>query len=243
MNIFSSTLVIFSICFGLQNNQSGKDFIDQLYERYHDNWYHSFTFVQKTENYRNDSLIKSETWYEAGILPDKFRIDFGDPENGSGVLFRNDSVYVFRHKTMVTARADKNDLLFLIGGLYFMEKSEVYKRFELFGYDLNKSFETTFKGRKVIVVGAEYDGEKANQLWYDQEKMVLLRMMTFDDGIPFEGVFEGHKKYGQGWSEEKITFYKNGVLDQVEYYYDFKANPNLSADLFDPNHFTTTRWK
>ena len=124
-----------------------------------------------------------------------------------------------------------------------MQKSEVYKRFELFFFFFFYFFYTTFKVIKVVVVCAEYDGEKANQLWYDQEKMVLLRMMTFDDGIPFEGVFEGHKKYGKGWSEEKITFYKNGALDQVEYYYDFKANPNLSADLFDPSHFTTTRWK
>ena len=33
------------------------------------------------------------------------------------------------------------------------------------------------------------------------------------------------------------------LKDDDEIYYDFKANPNLSADLFDPSHFTTTRWK
>lgn len=226
----------------LYNNED-KDFIGKMFDHYHKEWYHSFTFIQKTENFRNDSLIKTSTWYEAGIFPDKFRIDFGEPKLGNAVIFRNDSVYVFRNKEVVVSREEKNDLLFIIGGMYFLDKSEVYQKFEAFGYDLRKSFSTKFHGHDVVVIGANSDGEKVNQLWYDKKQMVLLRMIKYVDGHVQEGIFEDHQKQGKAWNESKITFYQDGKLDQIEYYSDFKANPKISDSLFDPSMFGSIHWK
>ena len=67
-----------------------------MHDRYAGKWYRTFSFSQTTEIYRNDSLKRSETWYENIKFPNNFRIDFGDPDSGNAVIFKNDSSYLFR---------------------------------------------------------------------------------------------------------------------------------------------------
>ena len=47
----------------LSSNNSSEEVIQKMYQRYAGKWMHSFTFNQTTENYRNDSLIKTAIWY------------------------------------------------------------------------------------------------------------------------------------------------------------------------------------
>src|SRR5215467_11433168 len=63
--------------FSIRNKS--EELLKKMYEHYHGKWYRTLTFSQTTENYRQDSLIKTSTWYEYVLFPDKFRIDFGDP--------------------------------------------------------------------------------------------------------------------------------------------------------------------
>ena len=58
------------------DDMNSEKVLKQMYDRYSGKWYHTFTFVQTTESYKNDSLSKTSTWYEAVMFPDKFRIDF-----------------------------------------------------------------------------------------------------------------------------------------------------------------------
>ena len=68
-----------------------------MHDRYAGKWYKTFSFNQTTEIYRNDSLKRSETWYENIKFPNDFRIDFGNPDSGNAVIFKNDSSYLFRN--------------------------------------------------------------------------------------------------------------------------------------------------
>ena len=53
-------------------SQSGEDLVRKMHAKYFGRWYRTFTFVQTTEIYRNDSLIKTSTWYEAAIFRTSF---------------------------------------------------------------------------------------------------------------------------------------------------------------------------
>lgn len=216
------------------SGQSGEEFIQMLYKKYNGVWYNDFTFTQTTETYRNDTLIKTETWYENGILPDKFRIDFGDQSQGNFVIYRNDSLFSYRSGVLKRSMEQDNDLLFLLGGMYFYDYTEVKKRLIKYGFDIKKGHETIFNGKKVFVVGAGSEEEVTNQLWYDSEKHVLLRMIRYDGNQKEDVIFEGHQPVGKAWIESKIRFYRNGKLLQVEHYHDFRSNNKVPLKLFYP---------
>jgi hypothetical protein len=216
--------------------------LQKMYAKYAGKWYRSFTFTQTTETFRNDSLQRTQTWYEASIFPDRFRIDFGVPDSGNAVIYKGDTAYNFRRGKLRSARKDANDLTFLLGGMYFYPYETVTAKMKGLGYDLEKSFETTWKGTPVYVVGANSDGEKVNQLWIDQEKLCVVRFIKYENGRKEEGILEAHIKAGNGWTETKASFYFNDKLIQKETYHDFKPNAPLEEKLFDPALFGSWHW-
>lgn len=216
--------------------------LQKMYKQYAGKWYRTFTFTQTTERYRNDSLRSKQTWYEASIFPDKFRIDFGVPDSGNAVIYKGDSSYSFGRGKLRAVRKDENDLTFLLGGMYFYPYEAVVAKMKTLGYDLDKSFETSFNGKPVYVVGANADGEKVNQIWIDKEKLCIVRFFKYENGRKEEGVFEDHIKAGAGWTESKVSFYIDDKLLQKEYYHDFKANVALDEKFFDPKQFGSWHW-
>src|SRR2546423_9582224 len=91
--------------------------VDQLVQAMHDRsvgkWYRTLTFVQKSTFIRPDAAPRSETWYEAGAIPGRLRIDLGDPTKGNGALYRGDSVYSVQGGKVVDRRAGRNPLMIL----------------------------------------------------------------------------------------------------------------------------------
>ena len=222
--------------------KNSQELLKMMHDRYSGKWYKTFTFNQTTERYKNDSLINKSTWYEALMLPDNFRIDFGDIKDGNGVIFHKDSMYNFHKGQLMRTMVNNDDLTFLLGGMYFTPMDEVYKTISKFGYDLNKFHVDRWQDKKVYVIGADSAGEKSNQLWIDEEKMVLVRFIKYEDGHKEEGIFSDHKKFAGGWSETKCIFYFDDKLGQVENYHDCKANEPLDPKVFDPAYFGKVHW-
>jgi hypothetical protein len=50
----------------------------------------------------------------------KLRIDFDSLKSGNGVIFRNDSTYVISNHKLVRSVRNENELIFFLGGLYFV---------------------------------------------------------------------------------------------------------------------------
>jgi hypothetical protein len=212
--------------------------LQQMYNRYHNKWHSTLQFTQTTERYRNDSLVKTDTWYEHIVYPDLLRIDFGTPKSNIGIIFRKDSTYSFRNNKIVRADKGENELIFFLGGMYFKTFEEVLAHFKELDYDLNKFHADTWKGKPVYVIGADKDGEKVNQLWIDKEKMVAVRFIKYQkDGIKEEGLFEDHVALKNAWSETNCTFYINGHILQVEKYRDIIAGGVIDKNIFDPAQF------
>ena len=215
-----------------------EEVLQKMHRQYAGKWMHSFTFHQTTENYRNDSLVKTSTWYEAVNYPDNFRIDFGNLTDGNAVIFTRDSIYDFRKGQLVRTSVNDDDLTFLLGGMFFYPFDTVKAKLARFGYDPGKFYETSLEDKPVYVIGADDATEKTNQIWIDKEKLVMVKFIKYNDGQKEEGIFGNHKHMGNSWPETSCSFYINGKLFQKETYYDCKADEITDLKIFDPYHFS-----
>ncbi len=220
--------------FNVHTNTTSQDVLLKMYNRYHNKWHHSLKFNQTTEQFRNDSLIRTATWYEQIAYPDLLRIDFNSEKSSNGVIFRHDSTYVFRNNKVVRSSKDENELIFFLGGMYFMRFDKVLNHFAELHYDLSKYHTDTWKGKPVYVIGADNSGDKVNQLWIDQEKMVAVRFIKYDNNTKEEGFFEQQIPLKGAWSETKCSFYINDKILQVETYHDVVAGGSVDMSVFDP---------
>lgn len=210
--------------------------LKKMYDRYHGKWHRSLRFVQETKRYRNDTLISTATWYETMVYPRMFRIDTDVPDSGNCVIFRNDSAYIFKAHKLVKSRVDSNELLFMLGGMYFADSyDEVVNRFSAMGYDALKGYSTRLNGADVYVIGAANADEKVNQLWIDQKHLRVVKFIKFESGKQEVGVFTGHKKVGKGWCETEVAFYIDGKLLQRESYRDIVGDEEYDPIIFSPH--------
>ena len=84
------------------------------------------------------------------------------------------------------------------------------------------------------MIGAEKSDEKVNQLWIDQENLLPVRFIKFENNTKEEGTFEDHIKLKGGWSETLCKFWINDKLVQVERYHDIVAGVQLDKNIFEP---------
>ncbi|GAC1303808.1 MAG: hypothetical protein NVSMB24_10320 [Mucilaginibacter sp.] len=220
--------------FHTPKNATSQDVLLKMYNRYHNKWHKSLKFNQTTEQFRNDSLIRTATWYEQIVYPDLLRIDFNSEKSSNGVIFRHDSTYVFRNNKVVRSSKDENELIFFLGGMYFMPFDKVLNHFAGLHYDLSKYHTDTWKGKPVYVIGADNIGDKVNQLWIDREKLVAVRFIKYDNNTKEEGLFEQQIPLKGAWSETKCNFYINDKILQVETYHDVVAGGPVDMSAFEP---------
>lgn len=235
-------LPAFFICLAV--NTHAQDVVHQMYLKYSKNFRKSLSFIQQTDTYRNYSLIKTATWYEVLVYPDKLRIDIGNPADGNSIFFVNDSVYRAQNGQVKNRGYQPHDLLFVLGGMYSFSLDKVYTKLKAIGYDTDKSFETIWKGRKVIVTGTDNEETESNQFWVDKEKLVTLRIINNKDGQKTEIVCADYIPLGSNLCETSIEFYVNGKLRQTEKYSDIKENINVDMGYLDPYKMEqVTFWK
>ncbi|MFT4155711.1 hypothetical protein [Parafilimonas sp.] len=225
-------LILFALIF-IQPHNTSETVLAKMHAKYAGKWMKSFSFTQTTETYFNDSLIKTATWYEHIVYPDKFRIDFGDKTSGNAAIFTPDSVYSFRGGKLQNTFSNDDDLTFILGGMYFHPLDSVKAIFGRLGYNLGKFHEND----SVYVIGADSTNEAANQFWVDRHKLVVVKFLNYSHGEKEEGIFYNHKQFGNSWSETACDFYINDALVQKEIYRNCKANAVIDLKIFNPHKF------
>ncbi len=210
----------------------------QLYGKYPK----TISFIQKTEMYRADTVFRRQTWYEAGIFPSLFRIDFGEPKEGNSVIYRGDSTYNFRKSQKMKPNVSPNILVYLIGGMYFDKPDEVAQKLSKDGFDASKNYKTTWKGKPVEVFGVSAADSTKSQLWFDAKDHYMVRMIQQSEKSRLECHFENHQKTGNIWHESFVKIFSNNKLVQTEAYSNFKINVPLEADFFNPDKYGSWHW-
>jgi hypothetical protein len=237
--IFSFFLLSFSAPAQLKSSQ---EVVDAMLKKYSGKMCKTLTFAQNTFR-PNDSLNTHMTWYEAIEYPDKYRIDFNSITKGNSAVFRNDTAFRFRKGVLQDTRVDKNDLLLLLGGMYFRTAEENIKRLSLLGYNLEHFSENTWRNRPVYVIGVLSGDTLNNQIWVDKQDLKIVRTRSHLSPMEvLEMRVEASTKTCGGYTDTKLSFYINGKLDQQEEYAGLQTGMKIDPGAFDPRKFGTSNW-
>ncbi|MCU0434939.1 MAG: hypothetical protein MUC87_15895 [Bacteroidia bacterium] len=235
-------LTLLLMSFGQKPLPGGEQFLRRTHKMYAGKWYNTLTFEQTTHFYQNGVKAGTQTWYEAGIYPNLFRIDFGSPDSGDAYISRHDTAYLFRRGKLSRTMPEVNELLFLFGGMYHYPADTAVKKITAMGYNLSETHSTTWKGRKAQVVGAKPADTLAPQIWFDLEHRYVVRIIRNRNGHREEIISRKHIPLGGAWCETEVVFYMDGKLIQEEFYTNCRANDPLDPRIFEPAAFGQVHW-
>jgi hypothetical protein len=218
---------------------TGASLLRAMRERY-PGWYHSLTFTQRTTLVSPSGGEIHQTWYEAGELPGKLRID-SDLASRSGTLFARDSIFAFSQGKLVSAEPGLNELLVLGFDAYAQTSARTEAALRTLGFDLSRVHESTWQGKAVYVVGAARGDTASKQFWIDRENLLFVRLLEPGRLGRVDIRFNKYKSAGSGWIATEVVQYVNGSRRLLEEYSDVRTNISLSDALFDPKQWATVR--
>ncbi|HUR94114.1 MAG TPA: hypothetical protein VMY76_05995 [Gemmatimonadales bacterium] len=226
--------------------KSGEDLIRQMHARYAKTWYRNITFVQTT----TFPDRPPETWYEAGTIPGKLRIDVAPLDSMKAFMFVGDSTIVFRGGRRVGAHQGRNLLMTLGFDVYGQSPDTTVAQLRSAGIDLGRFREDRWNGKKVWVVGAEKGDTATSQFWIEQDRLLFVRLIEAQKNpkqpdLPadlLEVTFDNYEPLGRGWVAPKVVVKLNGQEIQREVYRDVRADVPLQADLYDTDTYRKADW-
>lgn len=203
--------------------KNGSELLRAMHQRYYQAPCKIYAFSQRNTHYKADTISGHSEWHEVIEFPDKFRIDFGDPSEGNHVIFRNDSVFNYKAGKQVKLRADSNTLLLLLGGMFYRSIDDVTARLRAQGYRLENLSEQMWNGEVVFVIGAGENDLTKNQFWISKKTLRVLRVLeSRNEKDQMDMRFEAHQDWCKGYVETKVSFRRNGKLEQIEEYYNIR---------------------
>ncbi len=217
-----------------------------MHDRYAGKWYHNLTFVQTT----TFPDRPAETWYEAGTIPGKLRIDRAPLDSMNAFMYVGDSAIVFEAGKRLTAREDRNLLMTLGFDVYGQPPDTTIAQLQALSVDLSKIREDSWNGTKVWVVGAEKGNTTSNQFWIEQKRLLFVRLIQSHrsqknpSGPPsvLDITFENYRPLAGGWIAPRCVIKVNGKEVQREEYRDIRADVKLQANLYDPMTYHRPTW-
>ena len=221
---------------------SGQDLLTAMQKKYDGKWYKTLTFVQKTTNYKPDGTSEAETWYEALTAPGKLRIDMEPLSKGSGIIFADGNLYSFQDGKLAAKRPFVHPLLVLGFDVYLQPVETTVSQLKGMGIDLTTVHEDKWQGDDVYVVGAKQGDLSTPQFWVTKKDLLFVRLIQLggkDKKVVMETQFNKYVRAKGGWVAAEVKFFADGKPRTTEEYSNIKAGGNLSADLYDPDKFTT----
>jgi hypothetical protein len=226
--------------------KSGEDLVRQMHDRYAGKWYHTLTFVQTTTHPDQPT----ETWYEAGTIPGKLRIDIAPLDSMKAFMYVGDSAIVFEGGTRVAARQDRNLLMTLGFDVYGQPPETTIAQLEAQSIDLDKIRADSWNGTEVWVVGADKGDTATNQFWIEQKRLLFVRLIEAHPSQKnpsgpanlLDITFENYQPMGKGWVAPKCVIKVNGKEVQREEYRDIRADVKLQSDLYDTETYHKATW-
>lgn len=228
-----------------QAPENGRDLIRAMYERYDDQWYSYLKFKQQTRIYdiNTGRVARRETWYESMKIPGQLGIKIDDPAGGNGILFYNNVQYGFSDGSLVQEVPRVHDLLVLGFDVYRQHPDSSISALERVGYDLDKMYEDTWRGREVYVVGTNLPDHRVAQFWIDKERLLFLRYIKPGrQNTAQEVQFNKYERLGNAWIAPEVLFKVNGRLSIKETYFEITLPDSISEDFFDPSTFVRAEW-
>ena len=239
-------LPVIVLLFAIPTKQGGDglSLLEKMNKRYQGKWYKTLTFDQQTTRYDENGKVTSDNvWYEAIQMPDKLAIKFYHMDQGTGIIFRNDSIYQLTDGQVTGSRLMYHPLLILGVSVYDQPAAKTAKALTILNFDLEKAYQRDYNGKKVYVVGALEGDESSNQFWIDKETLLFVRMIqNFGNGRNQDVHFNKYEKLGGGWVATEVKFYTDNKLRLLEVYSNIKSPEHISNKAFEPKNFTEAKW-
>jgi hypothetical protein len=217
---------------------TAEQLVRAMHDRYAGKWFTTLTFVQKNTRYLADGRTDTSTWNEALSLPGRLRIDVEPRANGSGNIYRHDTVYVFGNGRLLRQARAPHPLLLLGFDVYFIPVDRTIATLRELGFDLSRMHESTWQGRPAYVVGAAPGDLRARQFWIDRERLLFVRLLEpsrRDTTKTAEIRFNRYYQVDGGWLAPEVEFLIDGQRDFLEVYTEIKTNVPVADSLFDPS--------
>jgi hypothetical protein len=242
----TAVLALLTLLAGTTAPKSGEDLVRQMHARYAGKWYRTVTFVQTT----TFPGKPAETWYEAGTIPGKLRIDVAPLDSMTAFMFVGDSSVVFKGGQRVAAQEDRNLLMTLGFDVYGQAPEVTIAQLKAQHVDLSRIREDIWQGAKVWVVGAAKGDTTSNQFWIEKDRLLFVRLIESRRSIKnpdappklLDVTFAGYQPLGKGWIETEVVLKVDGTEVQRERYADIKADVELQPDLYDTKTYRKPDW-
>jgi hypothetical protein len=226
--------------------KSGEELVRQMHARYAGKWYHNLTFVQTT----TFPDKPAETWYEAGTIPGKLRIDIAPLDSMNAFMYVGDSAILFKGGKRVAAREDRNLLMTLGFDIYGQPPETTVEQLKAQSIDLSKIREDSWNGTKVWVVGAVKGDTTSSQFWIEQKRLLFVRLIEThksaknpsDPPNLLDITFENYQPLAKAWVAPRCVIKVNGKEVQREEYRDIRPDVKLQSDLYDTETYHKPEW-
>ncbi|HEX3236389.1 MAG TPA: hypothetical protein VHR41_19520 [Gemmatimonadales bacterium] len=226
--------------------KSGEDLVRQMHAKYAGKWYHNLTFEQTTTHPEGPP----ETWYEAGTIPGKLRIDIAPLDSMNAFMYVGDSSIIFRGGKRVAAHQDRNLLMTLGFDVYGQPPETTIAQLKAQSMDLSKIREDNWNGTRIWVVGADKGDTTTNQFWIEQKRMLFVRLIEAhqsqkNPGAPpdlLDITFENYQPLAKAWVAPRCVIKLNGKEVQREEYRNIRADAKLQPDLYDTETYHKAAW-
>jgi hypothetical protein len=202
-------------------------------------WYRTLEFRQLNTVFSAAGGEQQSEWVERQRVPKLLRIDFLAPQpNGSGIIFRNDSVYTFDAGTLARPAAQLHPLLLMSADVYALPVDSTVAALGRLAIDTTLLRRDTWESRPVYVVGAAAGDSTTSQFWVDAERMLLVRLVNQQTNASGRQVStDYHFSYQDvdGFPvPSEILFVRGGRPFYRERYVDVRANVPVDDALFEP---------
>jgi hypothetical protein len=239
-NLFLYFLVAITfLSCGIPEPKNGQELVESMRERYKRDWYKTVTFKQATIYYNQDGKVaREQTWFEAMQLPSSLAIKFDSISSGSGIVFKNDSVYNFRGGLKIASRKLLHPLLVLGFSVYAQNPEKTIDDLINLNIDLSKIKIGKWQGKENYIVG----DENAMHFYIEKERLLFTKMIQRGSNNSVnETQFNKYEPLQKGWISPEVLFFTNGKMTLKEVYSEIKT-PVLSEEIFDVNQFEKVKW-
>lgn len=227
-----------------QSIANTSELLQQMLKKYQGKWPQNITLVKQTIDYDQHVIVRRSKYYEAIEYPNRIRIDYEYPFSGNTTLFVQDSTFEFKAGKLRKAWPAHHEMVYITGGLYFDTLDEIMDKFGLLHIDTQQFAISTYRNRKVYVIGSIQNEEEGKQLTIDAEMLTPLKYSFINvDGERVEAVFSKQVPVADAWLEKRVDYFQNGEISQTEEYIELNHNTNIDMRIFDPKMAMRVHWK
>jgi len=221
-----------------------RQLLEAMRARYEGTWYRNVTFTQYNTERQPDGTIGHSVWREWLEAPGRLRIEIQPPDSGNGTLIAQDSLFFFRHDSLIRALPFVHPLLVLGFDLYMQPVQRTMAQLEQRRFDLAVLSEGVWQGRPAWIVGAKGGDLRTRQFWVDRERLVFVRLVEpaqRDTAKTADTRFNKYVPLAGGWMAPEVEFLIDGQRTFLEEYKDIQANVTIPATFWDARQWKAAR--